>query len=261
GLRLAYEMATANYDEDRINRLILLSDGVANVGATGPDTILETVRVQAREGITLTTVGFGMGNFNDVLMEQLANDGDGQYFYVDGAVEAERVFVNDLTGTLLTIARDAKIQVEFNPQTVEAYRLMGYENRDVADEDFRNDEVDAGEIGAGHAVTALYEVVPVQGAQGVLATARLRWEDPASGQVTEIEQAFSRDEVHETFEEASATFRLSTAVAAFADLLSEGAWVQNTDFETVHAVVRSTTQDAVVLELLALIDIAASLSE
>ncbi|MGF1504179.1 MAG: von Willebrand factor type A domain-containing protein [Anaerolineae bacterium] len=261
GLRLAYEMATANYDEDRINRLILLSDGVANVGATGPDTILETVRVQAREGITLTTVGFGMGNFNDVLMEQLANDGDGQYFYVDGAVEAARVFVNDLTGTLLTIARAAKIQVEFNPQTVEAYRLMGYENRDVADEDFRNDEVDAGEIGAGHAVTALYEVVPVQGAQGVLATARLRWEDPASGQVTEIEQAFSRDEVHETFEEASATFRLSTAVAAFADLLSEGACVQNTDFETVHAVVRSTTQDAVVLELLALIDIAASLSE
>ena len=110
------------------------------------------------EGVTLTTVGFGMGNYNDVLMEQLANDGNGTYHYVDTLAEARRLFVENLTGTLQYIAQDAKIQVEFDAETVRSYRLLGYENRDVADEDFRNDEVDAGEVGAGHTVTALYEI-------------------------------------------------------------------------------------------------------
>lgn len=237
GLRLAYEMASVNYDPSRINRLILCSDGVANVGATGPDSILETVRRQANDGVTLTTVGFGMGNYNDVLMEQLANDGDGQYFYVDTQAEARRVFVDDLTGTLLTIARDAKIQVEFNPATVSTYRLMGYENRDVADQDFRNDTVDAGEIGAGHSVTALYEVVPVEGAQGVLATARLRWEDPETGEVTEIEQPLAMDAAAAAFDQADPHFQLDVAVAAFADILGEGMWAQSTSLDAVARLV------------------------
>jgi Ca-activated chloride channel family protein len=227
GLRLAYGLASEHYDAERINRLILCSDGVANVGETGPDAILETVRQQARDGITLSTVGFGMGNYNDVLMEQLADDGDGQYFYVDTPSEAQRIFVDRLTGTLQTIARDAKIQVEFNPQTVAYYRLMGYENRDVADEDFRNDAVDAGEIGAGHSVTALYEVIPAGGAsQGVVATARLRWEDPATGQVTEIERALTVDEVRADFGAASPRFRQDVVAAAFADVLGDGGWMQ-----------------------------------
>jgi Ca-activated chloride channel family protein len=236
GLRLAYEMATADFDPDRINRLILCSDGVANVGATGPDAILETVRQQARQGITLTTVGFGMGNYNDVLMEQLADDGDGQYFYVDGPEEASRIFAERLTGTLQAIALDARVQVEFNPETVAYYRLMGYENRDVADEDFRNDEIDAGEIGAGHSVTALYEIVPAEGAQGRLATVYLRWLDVDTREPSEINQSIDTSAVAPTFDDAAPRFRLDAAVAAFADLLGEGAWAQSADPADLQAI-------------------------
>jgi Ca-activated chloride channel homolog len=264
GLNLAYQMASANYDPNRINRLILCSDGVANVGATGPDPILETVRQQANEGITLTTVGFGMGNYNDVLMEQLADDGDGQYYYVDTTAEAERVFVSGLTGTLLTIGLDAKIQVEFNPEMVKAYRLMGYENRDVADSDFRNDDVDAGEIGAGHSVTALYEIIPTQNNQGIIGTVRMRWEDPESHEVTEIERSIDASEVQDNFEEASPRFRLDVAVAAFADVLGDGAWMQNADFDRILEVARGAAaqlpNDVDVQEFVALIEQAMGLS-
>ncbi len=146
--------------------MILCSDGVANVGATGPESILRRIADEAERGIELTTVGFGMGNYNDVLMEQLADKGDGNYAYVDDLDAARRVFVENLTGTLQTIAGDAKVQVEFEPGVVQSYRLLGYENRDVADRDFRNDAVDAGEIGAGHQVTALYEVKLLDAARG-----------------------------------------------------------------------------------------------
>ena len=262
GLRLAYEMATANYDSERINRLVLCSDGVANVGNTGPDSILETVRQQARDGITLTTVGFGLGNYNDVLMEQLADDGDGTYHYVDSQSEARRLFVEGLTGTLLTIAKDAKVQVDFNPQVVTAYRLMGYENRNVADQDFRNDEVDAGEIGAGHSVTALYEIVLSEQVQpnDVVATVRMRWEDPETGQVTEIAKALTPQEVAGAFEQASARFRLDVAVAGFADELGQGAWAQNADLAQVLALAQTAAaelpNDPDVQELVRLIELA-----
>ncbi len=236
GLRLAYQMATEYYDSERINRLILCSDGVANVGQTGPDAILETVRQQAREGITLTTVGFGMGNYNDVLMEQLADDGDGQYFYVDTHDEARRIFVDRLTGTLVSIAGDARIQVEFNPETVAYYRLMGYENREIADEQFRDDTVDAGEVGAGHSVTALYEIVPAeQAGQGGAVTVYLRWLDPDTGEATEINESLGADEVFGSFEDASPRFQLDVVVAAFADLLGEGGWSQNVTWSDLHA--------------------------
>ena len=154
GLRIAYGLASSEVEPGRITRVILLSDGVGNVGNTGPDAILRQVRQHVDEGVTLTTVGFGMGNYNDILMEQLANDGDGAYYYVDTLSEARRIFVDELTGTLQYIAKDAKVQVDFNPDTVSRYRLLGYENRDVADEDFRDDTVDAGEVGSGHSVTA-----------------------------------------------------------------------------------------------------------
>ena len=264
GLRLAYEMASANYDPNRINRLILCSDGVANVGITGPDAILETVRQQANEGITLTTVGFGMGNYNDVLMEQLANDGDGQYYYADSAKEAERLFVTDLTGTLQTIALNAKIQVEFNGETVEAYRLMGYENRAVADQDFRNNAVDAGEIGAGHSVTALYEIIPTQNTQGTVATVRVRWEDPTTHDVQEIEHSIAAGEVHTSFEQASPRYQLDVLAAAFADVLGQGAWAQNASYDSILAasapVAAVLNQDADVLEFVALVQRAKSLA-
>jgi Ca-activated chloride channel family protein len=236
GLRLAYQMATEYYDAERVNRIILCSDGVANVGATGPDAILETVRQQAREGITLTTVGFGMGNYNDVLMEQLADDGDGQYFYVDTHDEARRIFVDRLTGTLVTIAADARIQVEFNAENVAYYRLMGYENRDIADEQFRDDTVDAGEVGAGHSVTALYEIVPSeQWGQGGFVTIYLRWLDPETGEATEINESLGADEILASFEDASPRFQLDVVVAGFADLLGEGGWAQNVTWSDLHA--------------------------
>lgn len=245
GLRLGYEMATKNYDPGRINRLILCSDGVANVGNTGPDAILETVRQQARGGITLTTVGFGMGNYNDTLMEQLADGGDGAYHYADTQAEARRLFVEGLTGTLLTIAKNAKVQVEFNPQAVTAYRLMGYENRDVADQDFRNDQVDAGEIGAGHSVTALYEIVLSEQVRptDIIATVHMRWEDPETGEVTEIKKEMTRQEAAGAFEQASPRFRLDVAVAGFADVLGQGAWAQNANYANVLALAQQVAAE------------------
>ncbi len=228
GLQFGYEMAGANFNAARINRIILCSDGVANVGDTDPELILESVREQAREGITLTTVGFGMGNFNDVILEQLADDGNGRYYYVDTQSEARRLFVERLTGTLIDVAADARIQVDFNPETVAYYRLMGYENREIADEQFRDDTVDAGEVGAGHSVTALYEIVPTGWeAQGIIATVYLRWEDPETGEPSETSRSIEVWERAPSFESVSARFQLDVVVAAFADLLGEGGWAQN----------------------------------
>jgi Ca-activated chloride channel family protein len=267
GLRLGYEVATGNFDKDKINRIILCSDGVANVGATGPDQILQIVRRQAADGISLTTVGFGMGNYNDVLMEQLANDGDGAYHYVDTQDEARKLFDTGLTGTLLTIGKNAKIQVEFNPDAVKAYRLMGYENRAVADQDFRNDQVDAGEIGAGHTVTALYEVIPSGQAQpdAIIATVRMRWEDPDTGEVTEIEQAMRVADVLADFAQSSPRFRLDIAAAAFADLLGDGGWAQNASYGDVLAVAQQAAhdlpQDEDVQEFVQIVETAAQLNQ
>ncbi len=187
GLRLAYRMAAEEVEDGRITRVMLLSDGVGNVGNTGSDSILKVIKSQVEAGVTLTTVGFGMGNYNDILMEQLANDGDGTYHYVDSLIEAQRIFVENLAGTLQVIARDAKIQVEFNPEVVRSYRLLGYENRRVADDDFRDNSVDAGEVGAGHSVTALYEMKLIDGANGILATAKIRYSHPEQERWTEIQ--------------------------------------------------------------------------
>jgi len=234
GLQLGYNLAWQAFRPNTINRIILCSDGVANVGQTGPDAILETVRGYVETGITLTTVGFGMGNFNDVLMEQLADNGDGNYAYVDTLEEAEKLFVDDLTSTLQAIAMDAKIQVDFNPDVVAYYRLIGYENRDVADQDFRNDNVDAGEIGAGHSVTALYAVIFHSGVEGRVATVQLRWEDPDTHQVTEINGNFNTWDLASSFEEASPRYQMAVVVAQYAEVLRGSPWAGNT---TIHHLV------------------------
>ena len=233
GLKLAYGMAVREVERDRITRVIVLSDGVGNVGNTGSDSILKQVEQNVEEGVTLTTVGFGMGNYNDVLMEQLANDGDGAYYYVDTLAEARRIFVEDLTGTIQTIAKDAKVQVEFNPEAVRSYRLLGYENRRVADQDFRNDEVDAGEIGAGHSVTALYEIKMHDGAEGEVATVYLRYEDPDSGKVTELRREFDREDLADGFEDAPPRFQMAAVVAEYAEVLRESYWAQESSLEDV----------------------------
>ncbi|MEZ4675359.1 MAG: von Willebrand factor type A domain-containing protein [Caldilineaceae bacterium] len=224
GIKLAYRMAWENFNPAAINRVVLISDGVANVGRTGPGEILKQVKQYAAKGITLTTVGVGMGNYNDVLMEQLANDGDGFYAYVDTRKEAQKLFVEDLTSTLQTIAKDAKVQVDFNNEVVDAYRLVGYENRDVADNDFRNDAVDAGEIGAGHSVTALYEVIlrdTEVAADANLATVYLRWQDLATGEVVESDASLRATAIADSFTAADASFQLAATIAAYGEVLRQ----------------------------------------
>ena len=233
GLRLAYEMAIERVRPERVTRVILLSDGVGNVGRTGADSILEQIRGHVEEGVTLTTVGVGMGNFNDILMEQLANDGNGSYHYVDSLAEARRIFVENLVGTLQVIAGDTKIQVDFNPEVVSRYRLLGYENRRVADRDFRNDSVDAGEVGANHSVTALYELKLHGSSDGALGTVYVRYEDPDSFEVTEISREFQRSELAPEFEGASPRFQMAAVVAEYAEILRESYWAQDGSLQDV----------------------------
>ena len=165
GIQLAYDVARSSFIEDGINRVILATDGDFNVGTTSRDALVELVEQQRDSGITLTTLGFGTDNYNEALMEQIANHGNGNYAYIDSAMEAQKVLSEEMESTLFTIAHHVKIQVEFNPALVSQYRLIGYENRALREEDFDNDAVDAGEIGASHQVTAIYEVVPA-GADG-----------------------------------------------------------------------------------------------
>jgi len=228
GLLKGYEMADRNFRLNAANRIILCSDGVANVGRTGPYAILGRIGREARRGIELTTFGFGMGNYNDHLMEQLADHGDGRYAYIDTLDEARRLLVEGLTGTLQTIAKDAKVQVEFNPQAVARYRLLGYENRDIADERFRDEKVDAGEIGAGHSVTALYEIeLRPDAPSGSLAAAlHLRYRAPEIGNVTETIRKLYLSELAPSWEKASPGFRMAALVAQFAEILKQSPWAK-----------------------------------
>lgn len=249
GLELAYDLARRNYDASLINRLVLCSDGVANMGgATRAEEMLAQIRRQSDEGITLSTIGFGMGNYNDVLMEKLANQGDGNYFYVDKLEESKRVFRANLTGMLQTIAREVKIQVEFDPDQVQRWRLLGYENRDVADRDFRNDNVDAGEVGAGHEVTALYELklkpesrssqLDDDFRDNELGTVRVRYEYPAhdtqrAGTVKEIEQAIGRDDLSSRFSRTSSEYRIQVLAAEFAEILRNSFWAKESQLASL----------------------------
>jgi Ca-activated chloride channel family protein len=238
GLVLAYELAGRYSDEKRINRVILCSDGVANVGRTGPESILERIGRATERGIELTTVGFGMGNYNDVLMERLADTGDGRYAYVDTLAEARRIFVEELTGTLMTVAQDAKAQVEFNPEVVSRYRLLGYENRDIADDRFRDPSVDAGEIGAGHTVTALYEIKLHEraakfGRREVAATLRLRYRRPGDSQPVELERRFLVGDLARSWRESSASLKLAALAAEYAEILKGSYWAREGSLEDV----------------------------
>ena len=241
GLRLAYAMAREHAARGAINRLILCSDGVANVGHTGSESILESVRQEADQGTSLTTIGFGMGNYNDVLMEQLANQGDGTYHYVQWIEDAERVFRHNLTGTLQTVGAEVKTQVEFDPEAVVRWRLLGYENRDVADEDFRNDTIDAGEIGAGHTAVALYELKLTdaatsdleRGKHRDLGTLRLRWAKPRyhdhAGEVTEIDRQLTTSNFSTTWDQAAPRLRAAAVAAEFAEVLRESYWARGSN--------------------------------
>lgn len=234
GIRLGYGMAMEAYMPGGINRVILCSDGVANVGETGPDAILQEIDHYVAEGITLTTIGFGMDNYNDTLMEQLADNGDGFYAYVDDRDEARKLFIDEITSTLQTIAMDAKVQVEFNPEVVKNYRLVGYENRAVDDDEFRDNRVDAGEIGAGHSVTALYEVKLYPDAFGKIATVYMRWQDPDTNQVVEISQDYFAEQIERDFRETDPYFQRAVIVAEYAEILKGSYWAEDSSLGDVY---------------------------
>ena len=235
GLREGYRLADDAFRRGGINRVVLASDGVANVGVTDPDELARMIRDDADRGINLVTVGFGMGNFNDVTMEQLADQGDGFYAYVDTIDEAERLFEDELVSTLLTIAKDAKIQVEFDEDVVDRYRLIGFENRGVRDRDFRDDDVDAGELGAGHQVTAVYEIELVRGVtlddRGDIGEVFLRWEDPDDGSVTEIDDDIDLRDVEEQWGDTTIDFQLATVVAVFAEVMRQNPYADQIDID------------------------------
>ena len=263
GLKLGYQAALQAFNPNGINRVILCSDGVANVGNTGAGSIWDQIKAHASEGITLTTVGFGMGNYNDVLMEQLADNGEGFYAYVDTLNEAERLFVENLTSALQVIAMDAKIQVEFNPAVVSRYRLVGFENRAIADEDFRNDTVDAGEIGAGHSVTALYEVKLQPEAAGTIATTFLRWEDPDTHEVSELNQVYTTEDLEPAFTAADSEFQRDVLIAEFAEILRQSYWAQGSSLsglvEEVQRVLNQRPEDVDLVEFADLVQRASRL--
>jgi len=237
GLQRGYDLASESFVNGGINRVILASDGVANVGLVDPDGLVSLIRGDADRGIQLVTVGVGMGNFNDVTMERLADDGDGFYAYVDTSAEAEKLFSDDLVSTLLTVAIDGKIQVEFDPGAVAEYRLLGFENRAVLDDDFRNDAVDAGELGAGHQVTALYELTLHNGvgARDRLGTAQLRWQDPDSGSVVETRLELSGAILENNWDNTADDFKLAVTVAALAELLRDSPHIGDLTLDQVVA--------------------------
>jgi len=175
GIQLAYKIAKEHFIADGINRVILCTDGDFNVGVTGNDQLVAMMRENAQSNIFLTLLGYGIGNYNDSMMEQVSNQGNGIYAMIDSELEAKRVMVEQLAGTLMTVAKDVKLQIEFNPVRIASYRLIGYENRRLATKDFADDRKDAGEIGAGHSVTALYEVIPAGSADSIPGSTELRY--------------------------------------------------------------------------------------
>jgi len=234
GIRLGYKMALRAYNSNGINRVILCSDGVANVGNTEAEVILDEIRGHVEEGVTITTIGFGMDNYNDTLMEQLADNGDGFYAYVDDMRESKRLFIDNLTGTLQTIALDARVQVDFNPDVVMRYRLVGFENRAVADDQFRDNSVDAGEIGAGHSVTALYEVKLYPESYGRIATVYMRWEDPDTRAVTELSKDFHTEDLTREFEDSDLYFQRAVVIAEYAEILKDSYWAEDGSLHDVY---------------------------
>jgi Ca-activated chloride channel family protein len=190
GIALAYKTARQNFIEGGVNRVILCTDGDFNVGVTSPAALERMAEQQAKEtGVFLTVLGFGRGNLNDAMMEKISGKGNGNYHYVDGLTEARKVLVEEMAGTLVTIAKDVKIQIEFNPAKVAGYRLIGYENRMLVAEDFNDDKKDAGEIGAGHTVTALYEIVPAGQSVDSPSVDALKYGQPAQPTSDEVGNA------------------------------------------------------------------------
>ena len=261
GIRMAYALAQQAFIKDGINRVILATDGDFNVGTVDFEMLKQLVEERRAHGIGLTTLGFGTGNYNDHLMEQLADAGNGNYAYIDTLSEARKALVDEMSSTFMTIAKDVKIQVEFNPATVAEYRLIGYENRALARADFSNDKVDAGEIGAGHSVTAIYEIA-LTGSAGErldggryqpeqrqsanmseLALVKLRYKQPDGETSTLIERPVRKTDIVKDLAQASEPYRFAAAVAGLGQILRGGKYTGEFGYSEVLALARSARGD------------------
>ena len=251
GISLAYKVATDNFIKGGNNRIILATDGDFNVGASSDADMQTLIEEKRKSGVFLTVLGFGMGNYKDSKMEILANKGNGNYAYIDNINEARKVLINEFGGTLFTVAKDVKLQIEFNPKKVQAYRLIGYENRLLNNEDFNDDQKDAGEMGAGHTVTALYEIIPV-GVESKfikttddlkyqknssssnyaheMLTVKLRYKSPEGNKSKLLQQAVL-DQYQDKLSKTSDNFRFSASVAMLGMLLRQSEFVQESSFE------------------------------
>jgi len=267
GLRRAYEQAVQAFVPGAENRVILISDGVANLGADSAQEILDKVAANRKQGITCSVFGVGAGTYNDQMLEGLANKGDGVYRFLDSAEAVKTAFVDDLAATLNTIAKDAKIQVEWNPKTVRRYRQMGYENRKLTKEQFRDDTVDAGEVGSGQSVTALYELelMPNVTAESNVGTVRIRYQRTDNGKVEEISAPLLAATVLKPAHLATPAFKVAASAAEFAELLRNSPNAQGGNFEAVADYLRPAalemTLDTRVKELLELVTTAHALSK
>ncbi len=259
GIELAYAMAQKNFVPGGVNRVLLATDGDFNVGATSQSDLVDLVQEKAKSGVFLSVLGFGMGNYKDSTLEKLADKGNGNYSYVDNIGEARKVLGEQAAGTLVTIAKDVKIQVEMNPLVVQSFRLIGYENRVLAHQDFNDDKKDAGDIGAGHTVTALYEIVPVgakpaagsvdglkyqspgqpsaAAGSGELMTVKLRYKQPEGDKSQLLE--FPVRDARKELSQASADFRFASAVAGFGMLLRNSPHKGTTSYASVLELARS----------------------
>ena len=260
GIRLAYQLAQQNFIENGVNRVILATDGDFNVGLASTEELIDLIQRKRKAGIALTTLGFGTGNYNDHLLEQLADEGNGNYAYIDRLQEAKKVLAEELSATLLTIAKDVKIQIEFNPALVSEYRLIGYENRVLNEEDFANDKVDAGEIGAGHRVTALYEI-SLAGSHGERLPPRRYQSDAISSESSNT--AFNNELAHLRIRyklpgesvskliqspvmdsginaRGGDSFNFAAAVAAFGQKLRGGIYLENFSYDDIEELARQS---------------------
>jgi Ca-activated chloride channel family protein len=268
GMSRAYTLAAGSFKGGAENRVLVLSDGVANLGSVAAEDILGKVAQYRKQGITCSVFGFGMGTYDDKMLESLADKGNGAYAFVDSEDEARRLLVEDLGATLHTIASDVKIQVEFNPKRVKRYRQLGYENRQLRREDFRNDMVDAGEVGSGQSVTALYEVELMEGEKpdrvDDLATIRVRYMRIDTGDVEETSHAVAVASVASRFDDMPARYRLAAGVAEFSEILRGSTHAAGSELEQVAGVLRPVAMelnlDKRVQELLRLVESAKGMS-
>ena len=262
GIQLAYDIAAQNFIKGGINRVILATDGDFNVGINSIADLEKFIEEKRKTGVFLTTIGVGDDNYRDSVLETLADKGNGNYAYLDSMNEAKKVFERELTGTLVTIAKDVKVQLTFDRSRVASYRQLGYEDRALANEDFEDDAKDAGELGAGHSVTALYEIVPVANApQGEIASVKLRYKDP-KGETSKLVSSSAIDTGTSAYA-ASADMQYAAAVAEFAMLLRKSPHKGTSSYADVAALARAShgaDLDGTREELLRLVDTSRALS-